>query len=130
MRIVNWETTAQTGQTGKSGAQQGTIRTRVEGFTLDSLLDIVAPRRFRRLGFDTSATGTANVDWTGSLDRLTGSVNVSLAPPPNASPNEVPVTGTVDANYVNRSGLVVIRTCDIHTPASEIQVTEAWVSIQ
>jgi translocation and assembly module TamB len=124
MRIVNWETpeSAQSGQTSKSGVQQGTIRTRVEGFTLDTLLDSVAPRRFRRLGFDTSATGTANVDWTGSLDRLTGSVNVTLAPPPNASPNEVPVTGTVDADYLNRTGTVVVRTCDIHTPASEIQV--------
>jgi translocation and assembly module TamB len=122
MRIVNWET-PESAQTSKSGVQQGMIRTRVEGFTLDTLLDTVAPRRFRRLGFDTSATGTANVDWTGSLDRLTGSVNVTLAPPPNASPNEVPVTGTVDADYVNSRGLVVVRTCDIHTPASEIQVT-------
>jgi translocation and assembly module TamB len=125
MRIVNWEApeSEKSGPTAKSGTQQGTIRTHVEGFTLDTLLDAVAPRRFRRLGFDTSATGTANVDWTGSLDRLTGSVNVTLAPPPNASPNEVPVTGTVDADYLNRTGTVVVRTCDIHTPASEIQVT-------
>ncbi|MFZ0691673.1 MAG: translocation/assembly module TamB domain-containing protein [Acidobacteriaceae bacterium] len=122
MRIVNWET-PESGQTAKSGAQQGTIRTHVEGFTLDTLLDTVAPRRFRRLGFDTTASGTANVDWKGSLDRLTGSVNVTLAPPPNASPNEVPVTGAVEADYVNRSGSVGVRTCDIHTPASEIQVT-------
>jgi translocation and assembly module TamB len=125
MRIVNWETpeSAQSGQTAKNGAQQGTIRTRVEGFTLDSLLDMVAPRGFRRLGFDTSATGTANVDWKGSLDRLTGSVNVTLAPPPNTSPNEVPVTGVAGADYINRTGTVVVRTLDVHTPASEIQVT-------
>ncbi len=125
MRIVNWETpeSAQSGQTAKNGAQQGTIRTRVEGFTLDSLLDMVAPRGFRRLGFDTSATGTANVDWKGSLDRLTGSVNVTLAPPPNTSPNEVPVTGVAGADYINRAGTVVVRTLDVHTPASEIQVT-------
>ncbi len=122
MRIVNWET-PESAQTLKSGTQQGTIRTRVEGFTLDSLLDMVAPRGFRRLGFDTSATGTANVDWTGSLDRLTGSVNVTLAPPPNTSPNEVPVTGVAGADYINRTGTVVVRTLDVHTPASEIQVT-------
>jgi translocation and assembly module TamB len=122
MRIVNWET-PESAQTLKNGAQQGTIRTRVEGFTLDSLLDMVAPRGFRRLGFDTSATGTANVDWTGSLDRLTGSVNVTLAPPPNTSPNEVPVTGVAGADYINRTGTVVVRTLDVHTPASEIQVT-------
>ena len=62
MRIVNWET-PESGQTAKSGAQQGTIRTHVEGFTLDILLDTVAPRRFRRLGFDTPPR--AQPMWTG-----------------------------------------------------------------
>jgi translocation and assembly module TamB len=124
MRIVNWQApaVAQPGQP-EAGAEQGMIRTQLAGFTLDSLLDTVAPRRFRRLGFDTSAAGTASVDWKGSVDNLTGTVKVNLAPPHAPSPNEVPVTGVVDADYVNRSGSVVVRTLDIHTPASEIQIT-------
>jgi translocation and assembly module TamB len=124
MRIVNWEAAAQPGQTAlpKSALQHGTIRTRLAGFTLDSVLDTVAPRRFRRLGFDTSAAGTASVDWVGSPENLTGTVNVTLAPPHMPSADEVPVTGMVDADYVNRSGTVVVRTLDIHTPASEIQL--------
>jgi len=124
MRIVNWQApaVAQPGQP-EAGAEQGMIRTQLAGFTLDSLLDTVAPRRFRRLGFDTSAAGTASVDWKGSVDNLTGTVKVNLAPPHAPSPNEVPVTGVVDADYVNRSGSVVVRTLDIHTPASEIQIS-------
>jgi translocation and assembly module TamB len=126
MRIVNWQTPvpARPGQTvPKSAQQQGTIRTKLAGFTLDSLLDTVAPQRFRRLGFDTSAAGTANVDWTGSPENLIGSVNVTIAPPHTPNPNEVPVNGVVAAEYMNGSGQVVIHTFDVHTPTSEIQIT-------
>ena len=124
MHIANWQAPAPTPGTSttKSVQEQGTIRTLLAGFTLDALLDNVAPRRFRRLGFATTASGTANVNWTGSINNLVGSVNVNLAPPSNLPQNEVPVTGVVDADYVNRSGAVVIRTVDVHTPASEIQV--------
>ncbi len=121
MKITNWQTPGP-GQAA-SGPEQGTIRTRFSGFTLDSLLDTVAPRKFRRLGFDTSAGGTANVDWTGSPENLVGAVKVNLAPPHTPSPNEVPVNGVVDAQYVNRTGSVMVHAFDIHTPASEIQVT-------
>jgi translocation and assembly module TamB len=123
MRIVNWQPPIPGQTVAKSALQQGTIRTKLAGFTLDSLLDTVAPQRFRRLGFDTSAAGTANVDWTGSPENLTGSVNVTVAPPHTPSPNEVPVNGVVAAEYMNRSGMVVIHTFDVHTPASEIQIT-------
>ena len=123
MRIANWETPAPGQPTPKSAAEQGTIRTQLAGFTLDSLLDSVAPPHYRRLGFDTSAAGTANVDWVGDPANLTGSVNVTLAPPAAPHPDEVPVTGVVSADYRNRSGTVVIRTLQIHTPASEIQAT-------
>jgi translocation and assembly module TamB len=132
MHIANWET-ASTGAGGPAppgrpappiaAPQKGSIRTRLAGFTLDSLLDSVAPRQFRRLGFDTSAAGTANVDWTGSPENMTGSVNVDLAPPHTPSPDEVPVTGVVQATYVNRTGSVEVRAFDAHTPASEIQIS-------
>ncbi len=132
MRIVNWQAPpagpAHAGQmltrtVSSAGQQQGTIRTKLAGFTLDALLDSVAPRGYRRLGFDTSATGTANIDWKGSLEDMTGAVDVSLAPPHTPSPNEVPVNGTVQAEYLNRAGTVEVRAFDIHTPASEIQAS-------
>ncbi len=121
MKITNWQAPA-SGQPAP-GPEQGSIRTHLSGFTLDSLLDTVAPRKFRRLGFDTSAAGTANVNWTGSAENLVGAVNINLAPPHTPSPNEVPVNGVVDAEYMNRSGSVMVRAFDIHTPASEIQIT-------
>ena len=126
MHIVNWQSPAPAPNNptpAKNAQQQGIIRTRLAGFTLDSLLDTVAPRRFRRLGFATTASGSANIDWTGSPANMVGLVNVNLAPPATPTPNEIPVTGTVNAEYRNRAGTVIVHAFDIHTPASEIQVS-------
>jgi len=126
MHILNWNSpssAANSQAVGKSAQEQGTIRTQLAGFTLDSLLDTVAPPRFRRLGFATTAAGTANVNWAGSISDMVGVVNVSLTPPATTAPDEVPISGAVNAEYRNRAGAVVIHAFDIHTPASEIQVS-------
>ena len=54
---------------------------------------------------------------------MVGVVNVNLARLRHSRPDEVPVTGIVDAEYRNRAGAVVIHAVDVHTPASEIQVS-------
>ncbi|HEX3985946.1 MAG TPA: translocation/assembly module TamB domain-containing protein [Acidobacteriaceae bacterium] len=126
MRIVNWETPPRSRQpTPPAAAEKGAIHARLAGFTLDSILAASAPPHYRHLGFDTSASGTANVTWTRSIANLTGAVDVQLAPPRPPTPNEVPVTGVVNAEYVNPSGSVVIHAFDIHTPASHIQISGA-----
>jgi translocation and assembly module TamB len=109
-------------QSAKAPPEKGAIRAQLTGFSLDSILDAVAPPRFRCLGFATEATGTASVDWTGSPSSLTGGVSVTLTPPSTSPPKEVPVSGVVDATYVHRTGTVVIRRFQIHTPASEIEM--------
>ncbi|HVT99629.1 MAG TPA: translocation/assembly module TamB domain-containing protein [Acidobacteriaceae bacterium] len=126
MHILNWNSPAPAANSqpvAQSGQQQGIIRTRLAGFTLDSLLDTVAPPHFRRLGYATTASGTANIDWTGSVENMVGVVNVSLTPPATTPAHEVPVTGEVNAEYRNRAGAVIIHAFEIHTPASEIQVS-------
>lgn len=126
MRVVNWRTaTKPAGQAARSKApvEKGTIRTNIGGFSLDRILDVVAPSGYRRFGFDTVATGTANVDWTGSLNTLTGTADVTLAPAHAAPAGEVPMTGVVQATYLQHSGSVAVAHLDVHTPASHIQVS-------
>lgn len=116
--LANWYAPAAT------APERGAIRVRLADFSLDSILASVAPHRFRHLGFDTAATGTATVDWANTLSSLRGAVDVTLAPARlPAPPHEVPVTGTVQAQYLQRIGSVVVSRLHIHTPASEIQVT-------
>jgi translocation and assembly module TamB len=109
---------------GAAGAapERGAIRTHLSGFSLDSILDAVAPRRFRRLGFATQASGTANVDWSGKVSSLTGTANVTLTPPPIVPSHEVPVAGVVNAQYIHRIGTVLVGQMQIHTPASVLQM--------
>lgn len=120
LTIANWQTPGP--GAARTTPEQGTIRTRIAGFSLDSILDMVAPRDYRRLGFDTAASGTANVDWTGSASSLVGAVQVTLAPPHAPTPGEVPVTGIVEAQYIHRTGTVAVQDLDVHTPASQIHV--------
>lgn len=120
LTITNWMN-----RTGgaKGPPQRGTIHANVAGFSLDHILDMVAPSHFRRLGFDTQANGTADVNWVGSATSLTGRARVTLSPghPPTAG--EVPVTGMVDATYIHRTGTVQIADLEVHTPASQIHVS-------
>jgi len=128
LRIVNWNTPApaRPGRPALATApEKGSIRARLAGFSLDSILASSAPPRYRHLGFDTAATGTATVAWIGSVSSLVGAVDVQLAPARPPGPDQVPVTGVVNAEYIHRSGSVVIHTFDVHTPASQIQVTGA-----
>lgn len=120
MQIVNWETPA---AGTNSAPEQGTIRARATGFTADSLLDVAAPRRYRRMGFNTSVAGTADVTWRGSVNNLVGVVKAELTQAPSPRPDEVPVSGVVDATYFNRSGSVAIHAFHIQTPASQIEMT-------
>jgi translocation and assembly module TamB len=125
LHIVNWNSPApaQPGQSAPPAApEKGAIHAQLAGFSLDSIMAAAAPPPYRHLGFDTSASGTANVAWTGSLSSVTGAVDVRLTPSHPPTPNEVPVTGVVNAEYIHRSGTVVIHSFDIHMPASQIQV--------
>jgi len=125
MRIANWNAPepAPGRKASQAGVTQGAIHADLSGFTADSVLDTTAEPRYRRMGFDTSVAGTANVTWTGSILNLIGTANVALTPPHPPRPGEVPMSGIVDATYSNRAGSVAIHTFDVHTPASQIQVT-------
>ena len=47
------------------GAQVMSIRARVSGVRLTTVLESVVPRHYRDLGFDTAGEGNVSVDWTG-----------------------------------------------------------------
>ncbi|HEX5235145.1 MAG TPA: translocation/assembly module TamB domain-containing protein [Silvibacterium sp.] len=103
--------------------QRGTIRAQLHGIALASVMAMVAPPHYTELGFDTEASGEARVKWSGSATAFVTSAKISLAPPLRPTSGRIPMYGTVDAQYSNVSGLVDIRGLDVHTPASQINVT-------
>lgn len=103
--------------------QEAKIALRLHGIRAQTLLEMAAARKYQNLGFDTSLGGTANVNWTGTPAALTANVKLALAPPAPPTPSEVPITGVLDASYVNHGGRVTVRQLNVKTRGSSLDVT-------
>ena len=103
--------------------QEAAIHARVFGIRPETVFEIIAIEKYENLGFDTQADGTADVWWKGSINDLGASAKVSLAPPRPPTPNEVPVTGAVDASFALRGGRLDARQVELRTPASYVNVS-------
>jgi translocation and assembly module TamB len=57
------------------------IRARVHGVLLTTVLQAVVDRSYRDLGFDSAGDGTVNVDWTGTADDLTVAAVLAMSAP-------------------------------------------------
>jgi translocation and assembly module TamB len=100
-----------------------TIRARVHGVRLSTVLESVMEKQYRDLGFDTTGEGAVNIDWTGSPDDLTVAAVLAMSPPGTNAPGELPLSGNVDAKYFQRGGRVQINQLVAHSPATNLNVT-------
>jgi translocation and assembly module TamB len=98
------------------------IRARVHGVLLTTVLQAVVDRSYRDLGFDSAGDGTVNVDWTGTADDLTVAAVLAMSAPKPA-PGLLPVNGSLDAKYFQSGGRVQINQLEAHTPATNLNVT-------
>ena len=121
LRFVNWN--APFGPAKAAGAQVMSIRARVRGVRLTTVLESVVPRPYRNLGFDTAGEGNVSVDWTGSPDDLTVAAVLAMSAPQTSAPGLIPLSGTVDAKYFQRGGRVQIKQLDAHSLATNLNVT-------
>ncbi|WP_026443234.1 translocation/assembly module TamB domain-containing protein [Pseudacidobacterium ailaaui] len=113
MRIVHW----------MKSQRQGSVRAAIAGFSLQSVMRMVAPTRFQDLGFDTWIAGTTFVDWTGDASDLSGRANVTLTPSRQTPTEEVPLSGKVDATYYQKNGTVEVKQLTAQTPATQLVIT-------
>ena len=138
LRIINWlASTPPTPEKPPASArkgvapenqpiqQQGIVRARIAGMTVDSILAVVAPTRDRNLGFSSFVSGPVNLDWKGSSDSFVIDAKLALVAPATPLHGEVPLNGTIDAQYINPIGGVVIRSFTAQTPGTQIQVSGA-----
>jgi translocation and assembly module TamB len=99
------------------------IRARVHGVRLSTVLESVMEKQYRELGFDTTGEGTVNIDWTGSVDDLTVAAVLAMSSPGSNAPGELPLSGNVNAKYFQRGGRVQIDQLIAHSPATNLNVT-------
>ena len=106
----------------------GKVDAQLHNVSLDTLLGMVSPAPFQRLGFGALLNGPAHALWTKGDDRtLTVTTMLALTPSnqtsrPNRSstPAEAPASGTVDATYTHRDGAVAVRQLLLNLPGSSI----------
>ena len=107
----------------KTEVSRGEVDARLQGFTLPSILSIVAPPKFQHLGFFTTAAGTVKLTWTGNASDLAADAHVNLSAPPTVPNGNVPVNGIVDVTYSGRSNSVIVHQLNAHTPGTQLNVT-------
>ena len=122
-KLMNYMTPSGTTAPKGTPQQQAAIHARIFGIRPETIFEIIAMEKYENLGFDTQADGQADVWWKGSPDDLMASANVTLAPQRPPTPNEVPVTGAVNAGFALRGGRLDARHIEAHTPASSLNVT-------
>jgi translocation and assembly module TamB len=125
MRLTHWLGTmlAQAGQPTAAAVSRGTIRAKLRGISLKTVMTMVAPKEYNELGFDTVASGDGTVDWTGDASDLAARANVTFVPSAKTPDGEVPMSGMLDATYFQKNGSVQIKQLQAQTPATKIEVS-------
>ena len=98
----------------------GKVTANFKGVSLDTILNIVCPPQYRRLGFSALANGPATATWSnGDVRTIVVSSTLALSAPQQTPAGEAPATGVVDATYMQRNGGVDLRNLELHLPASD-----------
>jgi translocation and assembly module TamB len=103
--------------------QQAKIALKLRGIRVQTLLEMASAKKIADLGFDSALSGSANIGWTGTIAALTAETKLNLAPPSPPVNGQVPVTGLLDAAYVNHGGRLTVRDLNVHTQGTTLRVS-------
>ena len=100
----------------------GKVTANLKNVSLDTILDIVSPPQFRRLGFDSLVNGPAAATWSnGNVLTVTVlTTNLALSPSQHTPSGEIPASGVIDATYTQRNGAVDLRKLELDLPSSDM----------
>ena len=106
------------------------VDVRVSNISLRTVNEITEPKQYTDLGLDTAVNGPVHVEWGGNYNDIASSVvvqaDLKLAPQGisrSGALRNVPLTGTLRANYRGTDETVTIQQLDAHTPATSLSVT-------
>ena len=100
----------------------GKVNADFKDVALDTVLDMVGPPEFQRLGLDARLNGTAVAIWShGDGRNVSVDANLGMSPSKQTPAGEVPASGVIDATYTQRNGAVDLRKLELHLPESELE---------
>ncbi|WP_263376175.1 translocation/assembly module TamB domain-containing protein [Granulicella aggregans] len=101
-----------------------------KGIPLRTIMDVVAPKGYGDLGFDTTVSGPVKAEWSGPASALAASVQVDgdLKFAPSGSKragaaSNIPVSGQAQAHYDGRTEVVRISRIQLLTPQSTLNAS-------
>ena len=129
--VTNWQNSLESpgairpraiGRTAAGSMQRGSAHLQVARFPLAPVLVILSTNRIPldRLNLASNSSGTVEMLWVGSVRDAETRLNLSLAPPPQTQPSEVPLHGQVEGVYRGAHDELDISTLHLATNASDI----------
>jgi translocation and assembly module TamB len=99
----------------------GKVSASFKDVALDTILDMLSPAPYRRVGLDARLNGPAVAVWThGDGNTVTVNAQFGLSPSRQTPAGEVPTTGAIDATYAQHNGSVALRKLELHLPQSDL----------
>jgi translocation and assembly module TamB len=100
----------------------GKVTANFKDVALDTVLDMVSPAPYRRLGLDARLNGPVVAVWThGDGNTVSVDAQFGLSPSKQTPAGEVPATGAIDATYAQHNGSVALRKLVLHLPQSDLE---------
>ena len=100
----------------------GKVTANFKDVALDTVLDMVSPPPYRRLGLDARVNGPVVAVWThGDGNTVSVDALLGLSPSRQTPAGEVPATGAIAATYAQHNGSVELRKFEIHLPQSDLE---------
>ncbi len=125
VEVTNWSRLGPlVGAAGRTQARQhGVGRLRLSGVQIGALATAVSTPRLPldRVNLAGRASGTVDLEWTGSPKDLDATFAVEVAPPANAGPGQLPVTARVQMVYHGRQAILDIAQLTLVTPATRFK---------
>ena len=103
------------------------LQAEVNRMPLRSVMQVVSPKGYQELGFDTAGSGSVRLEWGATPASVQASAQLRMAPtgvtPKGATSPGVPVTGALNASYEGRGETVLINTLTAKTTASSFDAS-------
>ncbi len=97
----------------------GLVNAQLNALPIDTLMQIVAPTDFHRLGLDGLINGPTKAEWEGGdIRTLRVAGQLAIAPSGKMIPGEAPTSGIIDGTYYQNNSSVDLRNFDLQLPSS------------
>ena len=134
--VTNWQSSLQTslepppargrrhviGRVAPGSLQRGSLHLQLAGFPVLPALQLLSSTKLPldRLDLSGNASGNVEMLWVGTIRDAETRLNLSIAPPLNPAPGEIPVRGQIDGIYRGSRDELEVSQLHLTTPGSEI----------